>query len=81
MSYISLESSDSKIILYNTILHNSFSDKRFKSRSAEATNLLQNRDRLVEQQIRCLQQEYEINEVKKRNVVLEEKKLVGNRTT
>lgn len=76
MSNNSLESSDLKNILQNTILHNPFSDKRFKSRSAEATKLLTNRDKLVEQQIKNLTQEFEINEVKKRNVILEEHKLL-----
>jgi len=48
---------------------------RKKSRTAEATNLLQHKDRLVEMQIKCLEQEFEINEVKKRNVILEEERL------
>lgn len=76
MSNNSLESSDFKNIFQNTILHNPFSDKRFKNRSGEATKLLTNRDKLVEQQIKNLTQEFEINEVKKRNLILEEHKLL-----
>lgn len=46
-----------------------------KSRTVEATKLLQHKDQLTELQIKCLEQEFEINEVKKRNVILEEQKL------
>ncbi|KAF0747691.1 fibrinogen silencer-binding protein-like [Aphis craccivora] len=51
-------------------------NKRSKSRSSEATNLLQNRDRLVELQIKCLEQEYEMNEVKKKECCLRRRKIV-----
>ncbi|KAF0746440.1 Uncharacterized protein FWK35_00023065, partial [Aphis craccivora] len=51
-------------------------NKRLKSRTAEATTLLQNKDRLVELQIKCLEQEFEINIIKKTNVALKEKKML-----
>lgn len=51
-----------------------FSGKK-TSRTVEATKLLEHKDQLTELQIKCLQQEFEINEVKKRNVILEEQKL------
>lgn len=70
MSYDLLASSDPKIILYNTILHDIFSEKCLKSKSAEATNLLHSRDRLIQLQIKCSQQEYEINEMKKRKELI-----------
>lgn len=44
--------------------------------TAEATTLLQNKDRLVELQIKCLEQEFEINKIKKTNVALKEKKML-----
>ncbi|XP_050058395.1 uncharacterized protein LOC126550608 isoform X2 [Aphis gossypii] len=50
-------------------------NKRLKSRTAEATKLLNHKDQLTELQIKCLEQEFKINEVKKRNVILEEQKL------
>jgi len=40
-----------------------------------ATKLLHHKDQLIELQIKCLEQEFEMNEVKKRNVILEEQKL------
>jgi len=46
-----------------------------KSRTAEATNLLQHKDQLVALQMKCLEQEVVINEIKKRNILLEEEKL------
>ena len=49
--------------------------RKKKSRTVEATKLLQHKDQLTEWQIKCLQQEFEINEVKKRTVILEEQKL------
>lgn len=52
-----------------------FSGKK-KSRTAEATYLLQHKNhQLLTLQIRCLEQEVEINKVKKKNVISEEGKL------
>lgn len=51
-----------------------FSGKK-KSRTVEATKLLHHKDQLTELQIKCLEQEFEMNEVKKRNLILEEQKL------
>lgn len=44
--------------------------------STEATNLLPRRYKLVQLQIKCLQQEYKINKVKKRDGVVEKQKLL-----
>jgi len=41
----------------------------------KTTNYLQHKDKLVALQIKRLEQEVEINKVKKRNVILEEEKL------
>jgi len=46
-----------------------------KSRTVEATKLLHHKDHLTELQIKCLEKKFEINEVKKRNVILEDQKL------
>lgn len=62
--------------MYNSILYNTFSDKRFKSQSIEATSLLQRKDKLVELQIKCLEKELEMHEIKKRTAILEEKKML-----
>lgn len=50
-------------------------EKHFKSRSAEATNLLQQKDKLVGLQIKALEQEIGINNVRKRNAILKEEKM------
>lgn len=52
-------------MLYNIYILNTFSDKRLKSRTAEATTLLQNKERPVELLIKGLEQEFEINKIKK----------------
>lgn len=50
-------------------------EKHFKSRSAEATNLLQQKDKLVDLQIKALEQEIAINYVRKKNAILKEEKM------
>eukprot|EP00102_Acyrthosiphon_pisum_P020647 XP_016657857.1 PREDICTED: uncharacterized protein LOC100568525 [Acyrthosiphon pisum] len=49
--------------------------RKKKTRTAEATNSLQHKDQLVTLQMKCLEQEVVINEVRKRNMLLEETKL------
>ncbi|XP_060858792.1 uncharacterized protein LOC132936123 [Metopolophium dirhodum] len=49
--------------------------KLYKSQSAEATNLLQKKDKLVDLQIKALEQEIGINDVRKRNAILKEEKM------
>jgi len=50
-------------------------EKLYKSQSAEATNLLQKKDKLVDLQIKALEQEIGINDVRKRNAILKEEKM------
>lgn len=66
----SLSNSDSKIILYNTILLNIFSEEHPKSRSKEGIYLMHSKDRLVQLQIKCMKA-YVMNEVIKRKIMLE----------
>lgn len=46
-----------------------------KSLNAEETNLLHHKYQLLALQIKCLEQEVEINEERKKNLVLERKKI------
>lgn len=46
------------------------------SRPEDTTQLLHSRDRLVQLQIKCFEQKYEINEMKKMNILLEKQKLL-----